>query len=100
MRQCRRKLSGAFAACAKRAYTERCARRERLTHSLPLVSASRLAHLCRSRLRGSIRKQAGAAGAQVRSQIPSPFVAKLVIGWPFSSARSAPCSIVGAGALR
>src|SRR5215813_7025434 len=31
-----------------------------LTHSLRLVSASRLAYLCRSRPRGSIREQAAA----------------------------------------
>jgi hypothetical protein len=31
------------------------ARVKYLTHSLPLVSASRLVHLCRSRPRGSIR---------------------------------------------
>jgi hypothetical protein len=43
---------------------ERCARRRRLTHSLPLVSASRLPHLCRSRPRGSIRKQGGVAGSK------------------------------------
>ena len=58
---------------------ERCARRERLTHSLPLVSASRLAHLCRSRPRGSIRKQTCAAGAQIRHQIGSTFVAQSLL---------------------
>ena len=37
-----------------------------LTHSLPLVSTSRFAHLCRSRPRGSIRKQAGPTAKQLQ----------------------------------
>ena len=41
-----------------------------LTHSLPLVSTSRFAHLCRSRPRGSIRKQAGPTAKQVDSFTP------------------------------
>jgi hypothetical protein len=38
-----------------------------LTHSLPLVSTSRFAHLCRSRPRGFIREQAGPIPVQLDS---------------------------------
>jgi hypothetical protein len=41
-----------------------------LTHSLPLVSASRLAHLCRSRPRGSVREQAACSPANLRPTRP------------------------------